>query len=76
MICERTASVLAIEFLAAAHAIDMMRPLKTSRALEAVHARIREEVPFRRADHRLDRDIAAVTGLVRAGVLGGRSEGD
>ena len=68
-ICERTASVLAIELLAAAHAIDVMRPLHTSGKLEALHARIRERVPFRREDHRLDGDIAAVTTLVRAGAL-------
>ncbi|MCW5573915.1 MAG: histidine ammonia-lyase [Steroidobacteraceae bacterium] len=68
-ICERAADVLAIEFLAAAHAIDMMRPLHTSAKLEALHARIRERVPFRREDHRLDGDIAAVGALVRSGAL-------
>ncbi len=68
-ICERAAAVLAIEFLAAAHAIDVMRPLHTSAKLEALHARIRERVPFRREDHRLDRDIAAISELVRSGAL-------
>ncbi len=68
-ICERAAAVLAIEFLAAAHAIDVMRPLHTSAKLEALHARIRERVPFRREDHRLDRDIAAISDLVRSGAL-------
>lgn len=68
-ICERGATVLAIEFLAAAQAIDLMRPLRTSAALEALHAKIREHVPFRRADHRLDGDIAAITALVRDGAL-------
>lgn len=68
-ICERTASVLAIEFAAAAHAIDTLRPLRTSRPLETLHARIRDEVPFRRSDHRLDGDIAALTRLVMRGAL-------
>ena len=39
----------------------MLRPLHTSAKLEALHARIRERLPFRREDHRLDRDIAAIT---------------
>lgn len=68
-ICERTASVLAIEFAAAAHAIDTLRPLHTSHPLEALHARIRDDVPFRRSDHRLDGDIAALTRLVVRGAL-------
>lgn len=66
-ICERTASILAIELLAAAHAIDVMRPLRSSDALESLHARLRALVPFRRADHRLDRDIADMAARVRAG---------
>lgn len=69
MVCERAASVLAIELLAAAHAIDMMRPLHTSEKLEALHARIRERIPFQRGDHRLDGDIATMAGLVRSGSL-------
>ena len=68
-ICDRAASVLAIEFLAAAHAIDVMRPLHSSAKLEALHARIRERVPFRREDHRLDHDIAAISELVKSGAL-------
>ena len=46
-----------------------MRPLHTSAKLEVLHGRIRERVPFRREDHRLDRDIAAVGELVRSGAL-------
>ncbi len=45
---------------AAAHAIDCMRPLRSTPALEAVHAAMRRRVPFDPKDHRLDRDIAAL----------------
>jgi histidine ammonia-lyase len=66
-ICDNTATILAIELLAAAHAIDAMRPLKTTPELEAVHALVRTQVPFVARDHRLDRPIASLATLVRQG---------
>jgi histidine ammonia-lyase len=68
-ICENTASILAIELLAATHAIDSMRPLRTSEALEAVHAAVRRDVPFDPRDHRLDGHIATLVRLIRSGGL-------
>jgi histidine ammonia-lyase len=66
-ICANTARVLGIELLAAAHAVDAMRPLATTRELQQVHALVREHVPLRSHDHRLDRDIETLAALVRAG---------
>jgi histidine ammonia-lyase len=66
-ICANTARVLGIELLAAAQAVDAMRPLATTPELQQVHALVREHVPLRSHDHRLDRDIEALAGLVRAG---------
>ena len=40
-ICDNTAAVLGIELLAAARAIDCMRPLRSTPALEALHAAVR-----------------------------------
>ena len=68
-ICTNTATVLGIELLAAARAIDSMRPLRTTPELERVHAMVREHVPFLPHDHRLDRDISALTALVQSGAL-------
>ncbi len=68
-ICENTAQVLAIELLAAAHAIDCVRPLRSTPALEELHADVRAQVPFNPKDHRLDRDIATLTRLVTGGAL-------
>jgi histidine ammonia-lyase len=68
-ICDNTATILAIELLAAAHALDAVRPLTTTPELQAVHAAIRREVPFEAADHRLDRDIARLANAVREGVF-------
>jgi histidine ammonia-lyase len=44
-----------------------MRPLATTPELERVHAFVREHVPQRQQDHRLDRDIEMLAGLVRSG---------
>jgi histidine ammonia-lyase len=70
-VCANTATVLGIELLAAAHAIDAMRPLATTPELQRVHARVRSRVPYRGHDHRLDRDIEALAALVRDGGLDG-----
>jgi len=66
-VCANTATVLGIELLAAAHAVDSMQPLRTTPELQSVQALIREHVPLRRHDHRLDRDIDTLARLVRAG---------
>jgi len=66
-ICTNTARVLGIELLAAARAVDAMRPLATTPELQPVHALVREHVPLRPHDHRLDRDIETLAALVRAG---------
>jgi histidine ammonia-lyase len=66
-VCANTATVIGIELLAAAHAVDSMQPLTTTPELQRVHALIREHVPLQRQDHRLDRDIDTLARLVRAG---------
>jgi histidine ammonia-lyase len=63
---ENTATIVAIELLAAAQGIDFRRPLKSSAPLERAHAIVRE-VPHLEGDRYLALDIGAVTPLVRAG---------
>jgi histidine ammonia-lyase len=70
-ICANTAQVLAIEALAAAHAIDKLQPLQTTEPLQQVHAFLRQHVAYRPYDHRLDRDIAALGRVIEAGELTG-----
>lgn len=65
-ICDNAATILAIELLAAAHAIDCMKPLTTTPELQRIHAQLRKDVPFNPADHRLDKDIAVLTQRVNA----------
>lgn len=68
-ISENLANIVAIELLAAAVALDRMRPLVTTPPLAALHARIREHIAPHDTDRRLDRDIAAMAALVLDGSL-------
>ncbi len=61
--------VLAIELLVAAQALDMLKPLKTSKKLEAVKATIRKRVDYLSEDRILAPDIEAVHALVKSGEL-------
>ena len=65
---DNTAGVVAIEWLAAAQALEFHRPLRSSPALEALHAQLRVQVPRLAEDRLMAPDIAAATRLVEAGV--------
>jgi len=65
---DNTAGIVAIEWLAAAQALEFHRPLRSSAALEVLHAQLREKVPFLAEDRLMAPDIAAATALVEAGV--------
>lgn len=64
-LCDNVNTILAVEVLAAAIAIDQMRPLTTSPKLESLHAEIRRHVPAHIGDRRLDRDIRSVARMLR-----------
>jgi len=64
-----TAHILGIELLAAAQGIEFLRPLRSSPALEAVHALVREHCPSIAADRYLAPDIERATALVSGGAL-------
>ena len=68
-VVRNTRAVLAIEALAAARALDLLAPLKTSPALEEARARIRAVSPPLEADRPLYRDIAALEALIASGGL-------
>ncbi|MGH8177186.1 MAG: histidine ammonia-lyase [Steroidobacter sp.] len=68
-ICENTAQVLAVELLAAAHAIDKQQPLETTEPLQQVHALVRSKVQYQPYDHRLDKGIAMLAHLIEGGDL-------
>ena len=62
-------AVVAIELLAACQALDLQRPLRSSAPLEALHAKVRAQVPFMARDRQLAPDIALVKNLLIAGEI-------
>ena len=64
-----TANILGIELLAAAQGIEFLRPMKSSDALEQVHALLRQDIPQMAQDRYLAPDMAHATQMVRDGSL-------
>ena len=64
------ASILAIEYLAAAQGCDFHAPLTSSAALEAVRARLRADVPHLDDDRYMHADINAALAIVTSGAMG------
>lgn len=60
-----TETVLAIEFICAAQALEFLRPLRSGRGVEAAFAAVRRVVPFAQADRLFHRDVQAALELVR-----------
>jgi histidine ammonia-lyase len=62
-------TVIALEALAAAQALDLRAPLRPGEPTRAVHDAIRASVPFFDADREFSPDIAEAVALVRDGDL-------
>jgi len=67
---DNTATILGIEWLAAAQGVDFHRPLATSPRLAQVHATLRAQVPFYGEDRLFAPDIEAARHLVLGGHAG------
>lgn len=67
---DNTATILGIEWLAAAQGVDFHRPLTSSPRLEQVHAALRHRVPFYAEDRLFAPDIEAARALVIDGTAG------
>jgi histidine ammonia-lyase len=61
------ATILAIELLVAAQALDFLQPLRSGRLAEKAKSLVRGVSPPLTADRRLDRDIVRVKRRVEAG---------
>lgn len=68
-VVDHVRSVLAIELLCAAQALDLRRPLRSGAGVEAAHAAIRGRVPFMEEDRELHLDIAAARAVIDDGSL-------
>jgi histidine ammonia-lyase len=61
--------VLAMELLCAHQGIELLRPLKSNKALEAAFTEIRAVVPVIEEDRVFHHDILAITQLLSSGKL-------
>jgi histidine ammonia-lyase len=68
---DNAAGVVAIELLAAAQGVDMLKPLRTSPALARALALVRRAAPFRAGDRPFDAEIAAAKDLILSGRFDG-----
>ncbi|MGD8376471.1 MAG: histidine ammonia-lyase [Acidobacteriota bacterium] len=68
-VVENTETVVALEMLAAAQALDLEAPLRPARAVGAVHERIRRDIAGLTADRMMGDDIERMQELVRRGEL-------
>ena len=66
---ELARAVIAIEFLCACQAIDLLAPLRTSPALARAHDFIRSRVPALDADRSTSNDLAVITELIASGEI-------
>jgi histidine ammonia-lyase len=73
-VLEHAATVIAVEALCAAQALDLRRPLETARGTGAALDALRGRVPFLEEDRDLSRDIEAATALIADGSLVGAVE--
>jgi histidine ammonia-lyase len=64
-----TATILAIELLAAAQGIEFLRPLASSAPLEAAHALLRRQCAAMPTDRSLAADIDRASALVQGGAM-------
>lgn len=62
-------TVLAIELLTAAQALDYRHPLRPGRGVEAAHQRIRSLIPHREADYLFHEDLQPMFRLIRSDEL-------
>jgi len=66
---ENASAVIGIELLAAVQGCDFHAPLRSSEALEAARARLREAVPHLDDDRHFHPDMEAANAIVRSGAL-------
>jgi len=68
-VVENVENVVGIELLAACQAFDLLRPLTSTKALEALHALVRQSIPKLERDRYMAEDIEKMVELVRCGSI-------
>ena len=70
-IVENTRNALAIEAMAAAQALDLLAPLKSSKRLQQAHATIRSVSPKLEKDRVMYQDFARIADVIASGKVAG-----
>ncbi len=73
-IVDNVEQILAMELLSGTQSLDLLLPLKTSEALEAVKAEVRKQVPYAEKDRAFYQDLRKLTELISSGVIVARCE--
>lgn len=68
-VADHLATILALEFLCAAQALDFLRPLRAGRGPQAAYERLRREVAHLVHDRTLRPDLDRTLGLVESGAF-------
>lgn len=68
-VVKNTETVLAIEFMCSAQALEFLRPLQSGPGVEAAFAALRRFVPFAQADRLFHDDVQTALALVRSETL-------
>lgn len=63
-VVDNVRNVIAMELLSGSQAVDLVRPLKSSPAVEALHACIRRHVPFAKTDRIFSEDVTAIRNMI------------
>lgn len=63
-ILKNAENVVAMEFLSATQALDLLAPLKPAAAVQAAHAHIRKTVPFAKEDRIFHKDVEAIKAMM------------
>jgi histidine ammonia-lyase len=68
-VVDNVSRVLGIELMCAAQALDLRRPLRSTPAIEAMHSRLRRQVPFAPVDRPFGRDLDKAIALAQGDEL-------
>lgn len=73
-VVKNTETVLAIEFMCSAQALEFLRPLQSGKGVEAAFAEVRRFIPFAQADRLFHDDVQTALALVRSEQLAAAAE--
>jgi len=66
-IIDNVENVVAMEFLSATQALDLLKPLKPAAAIKATYDLIRQKVPFAKEDRVFATDVQVIREIMRSG---------